>query len=150
MVIQKTGVRKTMRRFALPLLVAAMLVATASPAAAAYDGTDPNGTGCDASATTLDNFFFDQGTTQLRYSSTCGTAWARFICANGSGCTNYNIMIYRVNDGRTYVNSVTWPTYTPVNASLYTLQLDDGQFQTAQACYKAAVDGYQWHCTGAF
>lgn len=146
----KKGGPAVFRRLTLPLIVALMVV-TATPALATWDGTDPHTSGCDNGAVTEFFVTIDQGTTSLRYSSACATAWARFQCASGgSGCTNYDIIVQRNNDGLTYTNSVRYPTFTPTNAVLYTLQLDDGVGQSAKACYRAAFDNWLWHCTSSF
>ncbi|WP_242225141.1 DUF2690 domain-containing protein [Bacillus cereus group sp. BfR-BA-01380] len=42
-----------------------------------YDGTDPETTGCAKSATTVQSLYLQGATLELRYSSSCRTAWAK-------------------------------------------------------------------------
>ena len=68
------------------------LVLFATPALAdnePYDGTDPHATGCDGSAwTPYNRTISGSGLLELRFSTSCQTAWARFTCTNTNGCTN--------------------------------------------------------------
>jgi hypothetical protein len=139
-----------LRRLSVPLLILALLGVNATPASA-YDGTDPNSTGCAASASTVYFITIDQGTTQLRFSSSCQTAWARFVCAQpGAGCTEYQIQIYRNTDGYSQVNGVSYPFYTAPNEQLYTNQLNDGSGVSAKACYRAAATNWIFQCTSSY
>jgi Protein of unknown function (DUF2690) len=149
------------RHFAMPLaaaLAAAALSTVAAGSASAAtvrDGTDPNNTGCASSASTILSVQDPTGTgglLELRWSSHCETAWARFTCQqdpNGFGCTNYKIYIRRDNDGANYSVTVHFPTITPVNHQLYTLQLNDGGGQSAKACFYD-LNTSVTACTGSF
>lgn len=116
-----------------------------------YDGTDPHSTGCDTSAgNPVPNVAVPgQGTLELRFSSGCQTAWARFTCTNTGGCTNYTLWVKRVQDQKSETQHVTWPNYTDYNTTLYTLQLyDAGSFQS-YACFQGYF-GAQAYCTNAY
>jgi hypothetical protein len=145
-------------RIAVLLLGIGLAVLTHTTAIAAVfpqDGTDPNTTGCSAppgAFTAVGPIVVDQGNLELRYSNTpgCDTAWARFTCTQFGGCTDYDIMVIRWQDGATQGNGARWPSRTPNGAILYTLQLFDGWGWTASACYRSAIGGWVWVCTGAF
>ena len=90
---------------ALGAMVGAGLLLAPSTAFAAdlpYDGTDPHYTGCDSSAFTAPGSPVNGagGSVELRYSTSCGTAWARFTCQSWNGCTNYSLWVRRNNDGK--------------------------------------------------
>ncbi len=116
-----------------------------------YDGTDPNSTGCAASAwNPVPNVGVPgQGTLELRFSSNCLTAWARFTCWNTNGCTNYTLWVKRVQDQKDETQHVTWPAYTDYGTTLYTLQLYDGGSYQSYACFQGYF-GAQAYCTSAF
>src|SRR2546421_2018427 len=129
------GPMRLTRIFASLALVVGLSVALGTTALAAnldHDGTDPNSTGCSGSAWTPYNITVDQGSLELRFSSGCQTAWARFTCLT-SGCTSYNIFVKRLQDGKAYSNGVSWPSSTPRNGILYTLQVGDPSGWSAEA-----------------
>jgi len=140
-------VRRLLVTMGLALALAVGLSTSALAANLPYDGSDPNSTGCSGSAWTP--FFINvaDGTLELRFSNGCSTAWARFTCLVG-GCTNYNIFVQRQQDGKAYSNGVSWPSSTPRNAILYTLQVGDPGGWSAIACYNH--NGGAWQCTGAY
>lgn len=90
--------------WALPItsviVVSGMLVS--GPAYAAnYDGTDPGSTGCAGPyANTEYALSVPGGTLELRFSTLCLTAWARFTCQISGGCTNYRLFVHRNTDGK--------------------------------------------------
>ena len=127
-----TSVRRRLGAALLSLVgVAAMVLATPSSAsAAAYDGTDPDATGCSADAITARSHYIDYdgrrfGQVQLRYSPTCKTAWARIVSMLPSGCVPSQqncggATIHRNSDGREY--SCTTPSGA---TQCYTRQVND-------------------------
>ncbi|MEV6053261.1 DUF2690 domain-containing protein [Streptomyces sp. NPDC052107] len=93
----------------------AMIAATGGAQAYTYDGSDPSATGCASGATTVESAVVQNshstfGTIELRYSTACHTAWARFTlnytqsaCGNASaGYDCAHAFVTRNNDGRTY------------------------------------------------
>ncbi len=76
-----------------------------------YDNTDPSNTydsygyTCDASAGSHGTAYGDQGYVELRYSSNCQTAWARFTCTSPNvffnTCFDYEFKVVRTTDGAT-------------------------------------------------
>lgn len=129
--------RTTMKRLAicLPLVAVVGFAIPSSARAATYDGTDPNGTGRAGSyANTEYSDPVPGGTLELRFSTRCLTAWARFTCQTSDRCTNYRLSIHRNGDSKEEGASVSWPSSTADGAQLYTLQLDDGAGATTRAC----------------
>lgn len=116
--------------------------------ASSFDGTNPHTTGCDSSASTEFQVSGPSGLLELRYSSSCQTAWARFTC-NQSSCTNYSIYVRRNQDGVAERVNVIFPSSTAQGASLYTLQLDDGVGLSAMACL-FNQETRQTTCTNSF
>lgn len=123
-----------------------------------YDGSDPNATSCanPDHASTIDGIAIDPpngpdaGWLELRWSSSCLTAWARFTC-NDFLCSNYRIWIHRNNDGKEESVSVSFPRFTANGAQLYTLQLYDGGGISAKACFRLTDDpSAPTHCTSPF
>src|SRR5262249_45572360 len=58
---------------------------------AACDGLDPEASGCDAGATTVDSAATGFGTEELRFSSICQTSWIRLTGYPGGGTLNFSI-----------------------------------------------------------
>jgi len=155
----------TLRRTRRPLTVraavlgacGALLLALAVPETAlalAHDGTDPHGTGCDANGTvyspshvtSVDGF---GSLLELRFSTGCSTAWARFTCHAANDCFNYVLDVTRSN-GTSESMSIDWPwAETCDGCQLYTLQLFDGVGYTAQACYTDEHQGIP-RCTSKY
>lgn len=151
--------RQLLLVLALVCVAAATLtVVTAQPASAlSYDGTDPQATGCAASAYTAryTHLYALDGTTsgalvELRYSPTCRTAWARVSDGSpykyyDSTSGYYNVgtfaSIQRTQTGTTYNCTVsTW------FGSCYTRQVYDGGY-TSRA---SAVDRYVYWDNAAY
>lgn len=118
-----------------------LTIGAVAPQTSVGDGSDPNNTGCSSSASTpvsVSNPAGIGGTLELRFSANCQTAWARFTCQqdpNGFGCSSYEIFVRRNSDGKTFSQTVSFPTSTPVNHQLFTAQLNDGTGQSAKACF---------------
>lgn len=126
-------------------LVAPVVFADNEP----YDGSDPHQTGCDSSAWTPYSRTINGNLLELRFSSNCQTAWARFTCNDPNGCTNYTLWVTRVQDQKQQVQHVTWPNFTDTGTSLYTLQnYDAGSYQN-YACYQGYFGAPQY-CTSAY
>ncbi|MFD7709715.1 DUF2690 domain-containing protein [Streptomyces sp. NPDC059785] len=114
-----------------PVLLAAVLLTGGQPAAhaAPYDGSDPVGTGCDASARTVGRADIGGGDAllELRYSSGCKTAWARITITNGRPCEPGNdncarAIVHRDSDGLEYGCQTE---DDPARHSCYTAQVND-------------------------
>lgn len=153
-----TTPKRTVAAYLVALIAAAGLTAFAAGPASAQsvgDGTDPSNTGCASSAGTQESVQNPAGVgglLELRWSSGCGTAWARFTCEqdpNQFGCTSYTIYIRRDTDGRAYSVTVNFPTTTPYHDQLYTLQLNDGAGVSAQACFYN-INTHVTACTSSF
>ncbi len=108
--------------------------------AAAYDGTDPNSTGCSASASTVASVALGpSASVELRYSSSCRTTWARLsggYKGEPGDCAASYAKIHRNSDGREYRR--TWVGGD--SGSIYTKQLSDAgvtsyAFGSVDYCY---------------
>ncbi|MGS2587524.1 DUF2690 domain-containing protein [Streptomyces hebeiensis] len=109
--------------------IALLFAHSGSAQAHAYDGTDPSATGCSSSGRTVASAALTNrpgnslGTIELRFSSSCKTAWARITlrlqqwdCGSAAGLACSKAWVVRNNDGRTYSCTVyTGQTqcYTP-------------------------------------
>ncbi|MGS2587523.1 DUF2690 domain-containing protein [Streptomyces hebeiensis] len=111
--------RKILARSAVVAGAFGLTIAGAGQAQAlAYDGTDPSATGCSSSSRTVASAPLKNrvtgstvATIELRFSSSCKTAWARLTLVSGSqwdcgdpaaGYACSKAKIVRNNDGRTY------------------------------------------------
>lgn len=151
------GKASNSRRWATVASLVAVVVAsvtltgTPAHAIAVVDGSDPNATGCANSAATEYSTqvpdTLNAGRLELRWSSGCETAWARFTCYVGgiTGCSGYRLYVHRNNDGKEEAITVTGHTH--LGDQLYTLQLNDGAFLSAKACLD---DLFGTFCTGSF
>lgn len=126
-----------------------------------YDDRDPsntydsNGNTCDYTAgSPVGSVSNNQGYVELRYSSGCTTAWARFTCVNPiwpyNVCFNYEFKVQRNTDGATIVKIVT--DGTPVGAHTHTNEVWDQGSITSQACIiKVDSRGNNyWACTPSY
>jgi hypothetical protein len=148
------------------LLAGSLFLLEARPAQALpYDGTDPATTGCSASARTpyyrVFADFIGQylGEIQLRFSSSCQTAWARLVFPGkgtvgcpylGEGVACGEVEVHRKNDG-------SWMDCYVGNGDTgcYTRQLwDQGSYQSYAAGGLLDLGdmdaGWQWDSTEAY
>jgi hypothetical protein len=140
--------RRVLSVLATTSLVATALVAlTAAPAAAAaYDNTDPEATGCARTARTIDRRDIGGGYAllELRYSSGCRTTWARVTLTSGLRCVPGDdhcatAFIRRNSDGYARVCG----TPGGVRTSCYTRQVNDaGVTSFAEASYDNGPNSY--------
>jgi hypothetical protein len=133
-------VRKYFRPLIVAVAIAAGIGLSASPASATsgygYDGQWPDISGCDSSAITAEQATIYQGNAtigyiQLRYSTTCRTAWARIISYYNNG-VGEKAGIERNSDGKFY-NCYTATAYSGGGYSCYT-----------QMVYDGGVSSYAW------
>ncbi|MER5664741.1 DUF2690 domain-containing protein [Streptomyces mirabilis] len=126
------------------------MIATVGGAQAyTYDGSDPSSTGCSSGSTTVASATVKAssgatfGTIELRYSTSCHTAWARLTLdytqsACGNAAAGYDCAhayIVRNDDGRRYsctINKGETQCYTP-------MVYDKGMTSYAQAGIDSAV-----------
>jgi hypothetical protein len=146
---------------ALLLSVGLMFALSAAGYAYFYDNSDPYNTGCYRNASTVASARFNAsitpGTLYLRYSWSCGTAWAQFVCdsnANGFiGCTDYCIDVFRGNDGYSLPNFpcvAPWE-HTPPGRYVYSQQIYDGGSLYSRACMRFWDNPDSWNvCTSWF
>ena len=121
-----------------------------------YDNTNPHTTGCDPTWATSSHgiAYGDQGYVELRYSSSCATAWAKFTCTSPiwpyGTCFDYMYKVVRTTDGATIIKSVS--DGTPKGAYTYSNQVYDAGSITSQACLIAHnTRGLSyWACTVPF
>ncbi|TDU04994.1 uncharacterized protein DUF2690 [Streptomyces sp. 846.5] len=137
------------RAAAVAALTAAPLAASGPAQAATYDGQDPIATGCASSAITAESTpiyrgdLTQVGTIQLRYSTSCRTAWARIITPLSTGVA----FVYRNTGGAEGCpgsgNALTWSStlgdytcYTPMlndaNVASYGWGVVDGWWGSSQ------------------
>ena len=163
-----------LRKSLLAVLLCAGLMGAFAASGYAYlgqyshDNTDPNSTGCatnDWRTWTGYTKYMDGsvnapalGILELRYSSVCGTAWAKFTCDSTDpyDCTNTCVNVQRGTDG-------VWPTQyqcvTPWKSMdkgtfIYSYQLNDAGSLYSRACLATwtrqdwgSAPGNGW-CTG--
>ena len=131
-----------------------VLLLPASASAAPYDGTDPAETICASSAFTPAGESYNtanfQGHTstyvvELRYSTGCGTAWARVTCTDGNGCGYVQIWVERRSDSPAGYAKYSASAYLGYGDSTYTVQLyDGGTANHARACDLGYVACTTW------
>lgn len=134
------------RAAAVAALTAAPLAASGPAQAATYDGQDPIATGCASSAITAESTPIYRGdgaqvgTIQLRYSTSCKTAWARILSPAYSTGVAY---IYRNTGGAegcpSSGNTLTWSS-TLGAYTCYTRMLNDAGSITSYGW--GVVDGW--------
>lgn len=112
-----------------------------------YDNTDPNATGCstgDWRTWPGASRSFDAGSApatgllELRYSSVCGTAWAKFTCgsSNPFNCTSVCVNVNRLNDNAwasNYQCVEPWKSMDP-GTWIYSFQVNDWGSLQSRAC----------------
>ncbi|MEV5880149.1 DUF2690 domain-containing protein [Streptomyces sp. NPDC052101] len=116
------------RAAAVAALTAVALAGTGSAQAATYDGQDPIVTGCNSSAVTVNSAPVyradgtEVGTIQLRYSTSCGTVWARLVSPISHGLG----YVVRNTDGAFEAcgNTLTWSSSLSAY-SCYSRMLND-------------------------
>jgi hypothetical protein len=135
-----------------------------------YDNTDPSG-GCatqDYRTWTGASHSLNVGTgglvtglLELRYSSVCQTAWARFTCqsSNAWACTNICVNVNRGTDGAwaTHYQCVNWDEHMANGAQIWSYQVNDAGSMYSSACVSLWTDQSWWaisssrpnkYCTG--
>jgi Protein of unknown function (DUF2690) len=103
------------------------------------------------------------GLLELRYSSVCQTAWARFTCQSNSAwaCTNICVNVNRGNDGAWATNyqCVTPLEHMANGAQIWSYQVNDAGSLYSSACVSLWTDQSWWaipsgrpnkYCTGTY
>jgi hypothetical protein len=120
--------------------------------AASWDGTDPNRTGCAPFARTIyTTSVFGFGTVDVRYSSGCRTAWARFTLSSSvPACTSFCSYAEIIRNGGGSYRCIIYDG----DRSCYTSQVNDAGFTSyAKGCSPVATGGGTgWYCsrTGSY
>jgi len=142
--------RRSCLLLSLALTLGALLLLPSSAIAAPYDGSDPGATGCASSAYTISSFYdrYYGGYVELRYSTSCSTAWARFSCAPGPiGCGDNNVTIVRLGYSPDGYARYDVP-FGAAGQTVWTPQVYDGGNNQSIACIWYGTSIQQ--CTAPF